>query len=78
MKIQTLWVVTKPGPESELGDICFETDANGLALQFLGGLKPDEIHAFYTERKEAEKEAIRILKASNRYYSELKAEGGAV
>jgi len=65
MKITTFWVVTRPGPDSVLADICFETDAKGLARQFRGGLSEDDIHALYTGRGEAEKEAERILAAWN-------------
>ena len=67
MKIEKLWVIVRPSPTSELSDICFETDAKGLALQFKGGLDPDEIHALYTSRNEAEREAERILVASQNY-----------
>ncbi|MCX5784615.1 MAG: hypothetical protein NTX59_02905 [Elusimicrobia bacterium] len=63
MKITKFWVVTKPGPESVLADICFEADAKGLARQFRGGLSEDDIHALYTGRGEAEKDAKRILAA---------------
>ncbi len=71
MKIEKFWMVTKPGPVSELGDICFETDAKGLALQFRGGLKEEDIHAIYTDHKEAEKEAKRIMDAFKKYDVEL-------
>lgn len=74
MRIEKLWVVTKPGPVSELGDICFETDAKGLALQFRGGLKEEDIHALYTIHEEAEKEAKRILAAFKKYDAALKGE----
>lgn len=63
MKIEKFWVVVRPGLESVLADICFEADAKGLARQFRGGLGEDEIHALYTERGEAEKEATRLLAA---------------
>ncbi|MFA6433731.1 MAG: hypothetical protein WCW52_03465 [Elusimicrobiales bacterium] len=63
MKIEKLWVVVKPGPESVLADICFEADAKGLARQFRGGLREDEIHALFTGRAEAEREARRLLAA---------------
>jgi len=76
MKIEKFWVVTKPGPESELGDICFETDVKGLALQFRGGLKEDDIHAFYTAHDEAEKEAKRIMAAFKKYDATLKEVSG--
>ena len=61
MKIERFWVVTKPGPDSVLVDVCFETDAKGLCRQALGGLGENEIHALYTGRSEAEKEAKRLL-----------------
>lgn len=67
MRIEKLWVVARASPMSELGDIRFETDAKGLALQFKGGLDPEEIHALYTSRNEAEREAKRILVASQNY-----------
>ena len=74
MKIEKFWVVTKPGLVSELADVCFETDAKGLALQFRGGLEPDEIHAIYTVHDEADKEAKRILAAFKKYDEALKSE----
>ena len=72
MKIEKFWVVTKPGLVSELGDICFKTDAKGLTLQFRGGLKEDDIHALYTGRDEAEQEAKRILAAFKKYDGKIK------
>jgi hypothetical protein len=72
MKIEKFWVVTKPGPESELGDICFETDVKGLALQFRGGLKEEDIHALYTTHVEAEKAAERMLAAAKKYHAALR------
>ena len=66
MKIERFWVVTKPGPVSVLADVCFETDAKGLCRQVLGGLGENEIHALYTGRGEAEKEAKRLLALGGR------------
>jgi hypothetical protein len=49
-KISKLWVVTKPTLMSTLEDICFQVDLpNGLYNQFLGGLKPTDIVAFFDE-----------------------------
>lgn len=73
MKITKFWMVTLPAPQSELGDICFETDAKGFALQLKGGLDADTIHAVYTDRGEAEKEANRILAAAKSYFGVLRA-----
>ncbi|MBI4376335.1 MAG: hypothetical protein HY549_07775 [Elusimicrobia bacterium] len=72
MRIEKLWVIVRPSPTSEFGDICFETDAKGLALQFKGGLDPEDIHAFYTSRNEAEREAERILAASKKYHAVIR------
>lgn len=55
------FVVTKPNARSEFADICFQTDLAGLRLQFLGGLKPEEIHAIYTKKIEAETAAHWLL-----------------
>lgn len=74
MKVEKLWVVVRPGPSSELADVCFETDAKGLALQFKGGLNPEEIHAVYTSMNEAQREAERILAAFKRYDAALREE----
>lgn len=71
MRIEKFWLVVKPQPLSELGDVCFETDAKGLALQFKGGLDPEEIHAVFTARNEAEREGARILAAFKQYASDL-------
>lgn len=61
MKLENIWVITKPTPNSEMVDICFETDMPGLWLQFAGGLRADEIIGLYTERQEAEKVAMKLL-----------------
>lgn len=66
MKIERFWVVTRPGLESVLADVCFETDAKGLCRQVLGGLGENDIHAFYMGRGEAEKEAKRLLALGSR------------
>ena len=72
MRIKKFLVVTRPNAASTPGDICFETDAKGLALQFKGGLDPESIHAVYTARPEAEMEAGRILAAFEKYDAALK------
>ena len=76
MKIDKFWVVTRPRLASELGDICFQTDAKGLALQFKGGLDPEAIHAIFTARNEAEREGERILTAFKGYEDALGEDGG--
>lgn len=71
MRIDKFWVVALPQSDSELGDVCFETDAKGLALQFKGGFDPEEIHAVFTARNEAEREGERILTAFKKYAATL-------
>lgn len=61
LKIEKLWVVTKPSRQSTLGDVLFETSATRLAVN--SGLKEAEIHAFYFDHDEAVQEAKRILAA---------------
>lgn len=43
-------------------DICFQSDVHGLRLQFLGGLKSENIHGIYTDEAEAKQEAEKLLK----------------
>lgn len=54
MRIKIFWIVTKPTRKSVLQDICFATDIIGIGLQYLGGLKPDEVLGMFTSEKEAE------------------------
>ena len=51
-----LWVVTDPGPDSTIADVCAESTLRGLALQVAGGLALDTA-TLYTEREEAEADA---------------------
>ena len=53
----TFWCVTDPGPQSTLWDICFETNLDGLRLQFAGGLTMDQQPTLYTSQEEAQEEA---------------------
>jgi hypothetical protein len=63
MRIDKFWVVTDPTiPESEIGDILFETDAKGIFQQFKGGLDvvKDGVE-FYTDRESAAADAMERL-----------------
>ena len=51
------WVVTEPGPDSTLADVCFETTLDGLRLQFAGGLSMDDRPVVFTAEDEAREEA---------------------
>lgn len=51
------WVVTDPGPRSELADCCFETSLADLHLQFKGGLTMASNPTLFTDRAEATAEA---------------------
>lgn len=74
MRAEKLWIVTRPHPASELGDICFQTDVKGLALQLTGGFDPEDIHAVYTAMNEAQREAECVLAAFKRYDGALREE----
>lgn len=71
MKIDRLFVVTRPTESSTKADVCFSTDVKDLALQFAGGLKPEEIHGVYSTPEEADREGNRILAAAQKYYAAL-------
>lgn len=59
MKVQEFYVVYCPTPDSGQADV-FSAEPNtlqGLYNQFRGGLRPDMIHAIFTEKQEARDEA---------------------
>ncbi len=64
MKTENFFIVYKPNFESEMADIFngTETTLQSLYNQFNGGLKPEMVHAIFTEKAEAEKEADVLYK----------------
>ena len=48
------WVVVDATPESEMGDILFETTLRGLDLQFKGGLSMEQNPTIFTDHQVAE------------------------
>ena len=58
---ELFWVVTKPSPVSELGDICFQCTYGQLMRQTLGGLHEDDIIAIYADETEAKEQAKALL-----------------
>ena len=60
---ETFWVVTRPTPNSELGDICFESDFKRFALQVRGGLKVENILGIYADQEVANATATKLLAA---------------
>jgi stage V sporulation protein G len=60
-----IWVVTKPTTGSTLQDICFETDAIGLAKQFKGGLNESEISDTFNNETDAIAHAKFLLNETN-------------
>ncbi len=71
MKIKTIWVVTNPNKISTLEDICFEVTMGQLSRQFLGGLRPEEILATFTDGEEAFKYARKAMELVSRYSKSL-------
>ncbi len=65
-EIESFWVVTVPkhydgGVTSGLPDICFESYPKKIGLQFLGGLRPEEVVGFYADEKTAKGVATDLL-----------------
>ena len=56
-----LWIVTKATPDSTLADILFQADWHRLALQFAGGLSPDEIVGWFDDGSEAKQIALQEM-----------------
>lgn len=62
MKLDKIWMVTKPKKESELVDVCAEIEMEKLYLQYLGGLREDEVVGFFTHKEEAVKVARALMR----------------
>jgi hypothetical protein len=60
--MKSFWVVTRPTGQSELADVCFKSTPREIGLQFLGGLKPNDVVGFYESERTA-KELARIILA---------------
>lgn len=66
MKISTFWVVTLPTLLSTPEDIVFESNPKEISKQFFGGLNPDDIVGFYTDKESALKIGKKLLKKCKR------------
>ena len=71
------WVVTNPGPESEMADICFATSLRGLERQFKGGLTMAENPPLFTDKREAEIEGYGRLLAARAAGAIMRREPGS-
>ena len=60
-EVGKFWVVTKATKVSTLADIMFEIDPIGLARQFLGGLKEEEVLGIYKKKGTAKRHADQEL-----------------
>ncbi len=68
VSIKRFWIVTRPTPLSELGDICFECTFESLARQIRGGLQEEAIVGMYLEERYARRVAERLLEARDREF----------
>jgi hypothetical protein len=64
------WVVTLPNEDSELGDICFPSDIEGLANLIRCGLQASRIIGLYASEEDAKIVAGNLLKAFENAYEE--------
>ena len=51
---EAFWMVLVPSPNSELDDICFESDRDDFTNRIRGGLKQEQIVGFYGDKQTAE------------------------
>jgi hypothetical protein len=73
---ERFFVCHDPGPRSELGDICFETDLVRLAAQVRGGFDPEGRHTnavVYTDAALARADAEARIRARQEYDAALRA-----
>lgn len=61
MQIKTLHLVVKPTKDSTIQDINISCNMEELILMFKGGLEPKDILYIFTDPKEAERSALRLL-----------------
>ena len=61
MRLEKIWIVTKPTHESTINDILFDCDIDRLYLQFLGGMRPHDVAGMFTDQLEATMEAKILL-----------------
>lgn len=76
MRLDRIWIVTKPTPESEIVDILFSSTMDELELQFRGGLEAKNIVAIYTEEPEARRIAEGQLLVRELRISQTAVEAG--
>jgi hypothetical protein len=50
---ETFWIVIRPTPDSDLGDICFQCDFEQFACQVRGGLHEDSILGIFAREQDA-------------------------
>ncbi len=62
-KIDRVWVVMYPNPQSEISDILFSANVEELQRQFKGGLDAKEVFGMYDNEKEARGHARSLLDA---------------
>lgn len=67
MKVSHLWYVTRPRYHSEVEDVCFSATVQELAMQFKGGLDPNDVLATFTEESEARELAQGLLVLYKKY-----------
>ena len=65
------WVVVDATPESQIEDILFQTNLEGLANQFKGGLSTAQHPTLYTDQAEARADAEKRLAAMETYQEVL-------
>lgn len=74
MRVNRLYIVTKPTDISEVEDIYSGTDAAGFVLQVKGGLEADEIHSIYTNENEARAVAEELIAVRDAMLARIDAE----
>jgi hypothetical protein len=58
---ESFWMVLVPTPNSEVDDICFESDRDDFTNRIRAGLKQEQIVGFYGDKQTAEPVAKKLL-----------------
>lgn len=56
-----MWLVTRPGPDSEMADVCWACNWVDLGHAFKGGLEGEEVYGLYYHEQQARNVAQSLL-----------------
>lgn len=65
MKLNSFWIVKIPDKNSELSDVCFESNLEDFACMVRGGFNEKEIYSVHDNKQEATKQSKKLFELLN-------------